>query len=110
LPAHDGHSARRAPALLPTGIVPEDYDRDAARTSRGRPLCRRFRPLESLTSQVTRSSGRSHHLDRSAPCLAKGPTTNIAGRIGRWSARHRKTAIFGWLAFIVLSVADERAG
>jgi uncharacterized membrane protein YdfJ with MMPL/SSD domain len=26
---------------------------------------------------------------------------NIAGRIGRWSARHWKTATFGWLAFIV---------
>ncbi|MBJ7452706.1 MAG: MMPL family transporter [Blastococcus sp.] len=29
---------------------------------------------------------------------------NIAGRIGRWSARHRKTAVFGWLAFVVLAV------
>ena len=27
--------------------------------------------------------------------------TNLAGRIGRWSARHWKTATFGWLAFIV---------
>src|SRR3954454_2224510 len=25
----------------------------------------------------------------------------IAARAGHWSARHRKTAIFGWLAFIV---------
>ena len=24
--------------------------------------------------------------------------TNLAGRMGRWSAQHRKTAIFGWLA------------
>ncbi len=29
---------------------------------------------------------------------------NIAGRIGRWSARHRRTAVFGWLAFVVLAV------
>jgi uncharacterized membrane protein YdfJ with MMPL/SSD domain len=29
---------------------------------------------------------------------------NIAGRIGRWSARHRKTAVLGWLAFVVLAV------
>ena len=27
-------------------------------------------------------------------------STNIAARMGRWSARHRKTAIFGWLAFV----------
>jgi uncharacterized membrane protein YdfJ with MMPL/SSD domain len=28
---------------------------------------------------------------------------NIAARAGRWSARHRKTAIFGWLAFVVVA-------
>ena len=31
--------------------------------------------------------------------------TNIAARMGRWSARHRKKAIFGWLAFAVLAFA-----
>ncbi len=31
-------------------------------------------------------------------------STNIAARMGRWSARHRKTAIFGWLAFVVVAV------
>ena len=25
----------------------------------------------------------------------------LAARMGRWSARHKKTAIFGWLAFVV---------
>ena len=29
---------------------------------------------------------------------------NIAARMGRWSARHRKTAIFGWLAFVIAVV------
>jgi hypothetical protein len=29
---------------------------------------------------------------------------NIAARAGRWSARHRKQAIFGWLAFVVASL------
>ena len=29
---------------------------------------------------------------------------NVAARMGRWSAAHRKTAIFGWLAFVVASV------
>ena len=29
--------------------------------------------------------------------------TNLAGRMGRWSAHHRKTAIFGWLAFVVVA-------
>jgi uncharacterized membrane protein YdfJ with MMPL/SSD domain len=30
--------------------------------------------------------------------------TNLAGRAGRWSADHWKTALFGWLAFCVLAV------
>lgn len=29
---------------------------------------------------------------------------NVAARAARWSAAHRKLAIFGWLAFVVLSV------
>ncbi|SFK91528.1 MMPL family transporter [Geodermatophilus ruber] len=29
---------------------------------------------------------------------------NLAARMGRWSARHRKTAVFGWLAFVVAAV------
>jgi uncharacterized membrane protein YdfJ with MMPL/SSD domain len=32
------------------------------------------------------------------------PAGGIAGRVGRWSARHKKTAIFGWLALIALAV------
>ena len=30
--------------------------------------------------------------------------TNIAARAARWSATHRKTAILGWLAFVVVSI------
>jgi uncharacterized membrane protein YdfJ with MMPL/SSD domain len=29
---------------------------------------------------------------------------NIAARAGRWSAQHRKKAIFGWLAFVIVAV------
>jgi uncharacterized membrane protein YdfJ with MMPL/SSD domain len=29
---------------------------------------------------------------------------NIAARAGRWSAQHRKTAIWGWLAFVVFAL------
>src|SRR5207247_5707880 len=28
---------------------------------------------------------------------------NLAARMGRWSASHKKTAIFGWLAFIAVA-------
>jgi uncharacterized membrane protein YdfJ with MMPL/SSD domain len=30
---------------------------------------------------------------------------NIAARMGRWSAQHRKKAIWGWLAFVILAFA-----
>jgi RND superfamily putative drug exporter len=29
----------------------------------------------------------------------------LAGRAGRWSAAHRKTAIWGWIAFAVAAIA-----
>ncbi|MDQ3992691.1 MAG: MMPL family transporter [Actinomycetota bacterium] len=32
-------------------------------------------------------------------------SNNFAARMGRWSANHWKTAVFGWLAFVVASVA-----
>src|SRR5688500_17812256 len=32
-------------------------------------------------------------------------SNNLAARMGRWSARHRKTAILGWLAFVIAAVA-----
>ena len=35
-------------------------------------------------------------------------SNNLATRMGRWSARHRKTAIFGWLAFVIAAVVLER--
>ncbi len=49
------------------------------------------------------------------------PSTNLAARAGRWSAKHRKTAVFGWLAFVIIafvlggaigqkSIADEDYG
>src|SRR5215216_2407782 len=35
----------------------------------------------------------------------------IAARAGRWSARHKKTAILGWLAFVVIAlIAGNLAG
>ena len=32
------------------------------------------------------------------------PARNLAARTGRWSAQHRKKAIFGWLAFVVVAL------
>lgn len=31
------------------------------------------------------------------------PRRSIAARAGRWSAHHKKTAVFGWLAFVVVA-------
>jgi RND superfamily putative drug exporter len=32
-------------------------------------------------------------------------SNNLAARMGRWSASHWKTAVFGWLAFVIASLA-----
>jgi RND superfamily putative drug exporter len=32
-------------------------------------------------------------------------TNHLAARMGRWSASHWKTAVFGWLAFVVVAIA-----
>ena len=37
------------------------------------------------------------------------PSSNLAARMGRWSASHWKTATFGWLAFVVASFAIGNA-
>jgi uncharacterized membrane protein YdfJ with MMPL/SSD domain len=38
------------------------------------------------------------------------PAPNLAARMGRWSAQHRKKAIFGWLAFVVLALVIGMGG
>ncbi len=30
--------------------------------------------------------------------------SNLAGRMGAWSARHRRAAVLGWLGFVVVAV------
>ena len=49
------------------------------------------------------------------PTIATGRNTmnakqNIASKVGKWSAGHRKTAILGWLVFVVLAVGLMGSG
>ena len=55
---------------------------------------------------------RKHHNPRpdestaaatAAPIVASGQPRNLSARMGRWSARHWKTATFGWLALVVVA-------
>jgi uncharacterized membrane protein YdfJ with MMPL/SSD domain len=43
-------------------------------------------------------------LNRRARRASIKGTTNLAARAGRWSARHRRKAIIGWFAFVVLAL------
>ena len=36
--------------------------------------------------------------------MSASPNTNLAGRVGAWSAHHRRLAIAGWLAFVAIAV------
>jgi RND superfamily putative drug exporter len=38
-----------------------------------------------------------------AAAMRSKPNTSLAGRAGSWSARNKKKAIFGWLAFVVIA-------
>src|SRR6185437_14659118 len=44
-------------------------------------------PPDEPPDEVTTAAGRNR-------------PTNLAARMGHWSATHKKTAIFGWLAFV----------
>src|SRR3954454_2610110 len=58
--------------------------------SRGRwPPAHQSRPI---SSRLSSGPGRGHMEKR-----------NLAARAGHWSATHRKTAIFGWLGFVVVA-------
>jgi uncharacterized membrane protein YdfJ with MMPL/SSD domain len=52
-----------------------------------------------------------HERESSEPELGSADTreprqsANLAARMGRWSAQHRKAAIFGWLAFVFVAFA-----
>ena len=51
----------------------------------------------------------SARLTEGAQALMK--SRNLAARAGRWSAQHRKTAILGWILFVVLAtVVGGRVG
>jgi uncharacterized membrane protein YdfJ with MMPL/SSD domain len=40
-----------------------------------------------------------------SPLSQSTPSHNLAARMGGWSANHWKTAVFGWLAFVVAALA-----
>ena len=46
---------------------------------------------------------------KGAPDDHPGTINNLAARMGRWSARHRKIAIFGWLGLVVVAVLIGKA-
>src|SRR5262245_52951734 len=49
----------------------------------------------SLREMIARKEG----------AMNQDKSENIAARVGRWSARHWKSAVFGWLAFVVVAYA-----
>jgi len=65
---------------------------------------------QSLTQVLPESGGRGPSPAETGPAAPprRGP---VIERIAGWSARHRKTAVFGWLALVaVLFVAAQALG
>jgi uncharacterized membrane protein YdfJ with MMPL/SSD domain len=46
---------------------------------------------------------------RETVAFMQSPSRNFAARAGRWSAAHRKIAIFGWLAFVAIAAVGGGA-
>ena len=82
-----------APARPAAGAAP--------RTARS--LDAAFRPVPRQGSLSLQLHPRTTRKDHPAMSPLKH-SNNIAARMGRWSANHWKTAVFGWLAFVVASV------
>src|SRR4051794_2570699 len=64
-----------------------------------------MRTRSSRNDPASSNGGRFHRGNGAPPA---GPE-NFAARMGRWSAHHRKKAIFGWLAFVVIAFAVGNA-
>src|SRR5687768_8139893 len=46
---------------------------------------------------------RPHDSGNGAAVPPPPPAHNLAARMARWSGRHRKKAIFGWFAFVLVT-------
>src|SRR5438067_13868657 len=47
--------------------------------------------------------GEPNSLGPGSPIAEPRRSKNVAARMGRWSASHKKTAIFGWIAFVAVA-------
>ncbi len=79
----------------------------AARENDGIHVLLLWHPRQDAVT-VSVDDTRTQHITHAHTHSRKGPrchplkySSNLAARMGRWSASHRKTAIFGWLAFVI---------
>src|SRR5688572_14544644 len=61
----------------------------------------RASPIEGLHTSCDRGLPARPSLESGGSSLQR----NLAARAGRWSAKHRKLAVFGWLAFVIAALA-----
>jgi RND superfamily putative drug exporter len=59
--------------------------------------------MKTRIIQDDTNEGRAEPSETTADSGMRRHPTNLSGRMGRWSAHHRKTAILGWLAFVAAS-------
>src|SRR5690242_10281146 len=86
-PTTGGAGSPRGPGVTPTANCSAGPAQDA-----GRPPCRGRSQVGPFSPMLNHPSGANHLQPK-----------NLAARAGRWSATHRKTAIIGWVLFVVLA-------
>ena len=106
-------SSRRAPRARPSRrrSRAERSRRDAGAVSRTRRHLPAASPSPPARCEAPHKKSQTKHpRRREREVEAMSPlkkSNNIAARMGRWSASHWKTAVFGWLAFVVAAVVDR---
>src|SRR5262249_2454980 len=79
-------------------LIPEEEPGSSARPS-SNPTSRRRPPDDPVVASQVLSNQGETIMNRTKPY------SNLAARMGRWSAAHWETATFGWLALLVVAFA-----
>src|SRR3954451_23015238 len=91
----------------PLGAIPADDDHTDGRGASHTPTRGHRHPLNACHPSRIKGAETRCSSPRPRPLSERNVLTTtpkgLAARAGHWSARHRKTAIFGWLAFVVIA-------
>ena len=100
--------ARKRPAAPGTTEM-RGHDEPAAESSIAASRSAQPRPTQPWPTEPRAAQPRPAHPRPAQPRPEPGRRAPFVERVAGWSARHRKTAVFGWLALVALVFAGGQA-